>query len=72
MPVDINNLADGWLELESDPGECDSIKCVYEGMRIGNKPVSPKCLFPRQWVYVGPVNYSLFCFLIVDIDFKQS
>ena len=21
MPVDINNLTDGWLELESDPGE---------------------------------------------------
>ena len=21
MPVDINNLTDGWLELESDPGK---------------------------------------------------
>lgn len=21
MPVDINNLTEGWLELESDPGE---------------------------------------------------
>lgn len=25
MPVDINNLTDGWLELESDPGEHNTL-----------------------------------------------
>ncbi|XP_068245724.1 ubiquitin carboxyl-terminal hydrolase calypso isoform X2 [Palaemon carinicauda] len=61
MPVDINNLADGWLELESDPG---LFTLLLEDM--GVRGVQVEEIYDLQKSFEGKVYGFIFLFRWIE------
>ena len=62
MPVDINNLTEGWLELESDPGEFFT---VISGKMLINRKKQSKINYPILIFYLFDFA-GLFTLLLED------
>lgn len=74
MPVDINNLTDGWLELESDPGKLSNFKNLYntkikKGIFLFNTS-GLNCLWIKIDIYISYFFEGLFTLLLENMGVK--